>query len=268
MTPRALIGVIGGSGLYRIAGARGPGRTRGADAVRRSVRRVRHRRARGRPRRLPRAPRARASPHADRDELPREHLRLQGCSACETIVSASAVGSLREDVRADGHRLSRPVHRSDPPSARHVLRRTASSRTSPSRDPVCEETRAALAEASRRVGAVTHDRGAYVCMEGPQFSTRAESMLYRSWGADVIGMTNLQEAKLAREAEICYATMALVTDYDCLARDGSGRLGRDHRGVSPPERRDRLRRSSARRSPGSRPEPGPANARPRSATRS
>jgi 5'-methylthioadenosine phosphorylase len=57
--------------------------------------------------------------------------------------------------------------------------------------------------------------GTYVCMEGPQFSTRAESKLYRSWGADVIGMTNLQEAKLAREAEICYATMAMVTDYDC-----------------------------------------------------
>jgi 5'-methylthioadenosine phosphorylase len=57
--------------------------------------------------------------------------------------------------------------------------------------------------------------GTYVCMEGPQFSTRAESNLYRSWGADVIGMTNLQEAKLAREAEICYATMAMVTDYDC-----------------------------------------------------
>jgi 5'-methylthioadenosine phosphorylase len=57
--------------------------------------------------------------------------------------------------------------------------------------------------------------GVYVCIEGPQFSTRAESNLYRSWGADVIGMTNLQEAKLAREAEICYATMAMVTDYDC-----------------------------------------------------
>ena len=65
------------------------------------------------------------------------------------------------------------------------------------------------------VGVVGKSGGTYVCMEGPQFSTRAESNLYRSWGADVIGMTNLQEAKLAREAEICYATMAMVTDYDC-----------------------------------------------------
>ena len=65
------------------------------------------------------------------------------------------------------------------------------------------------------MGVVGKSGGTYVCMEGPQFSTRAESNLYRSWGADIIGMTNLQEAKLAREAEICYATMAMVTDYDC-----------------------------------------------------
>ena len=72
-----------------------------------------------------------------------------------------------------------------------------------------------LGEACRRAGAVVHEGGTYVCMEGPQFSTLAESNLYRSWGADLIGMTNLQEAKLAREAEICYATLAMVTDYDC-----------------------------------------------------
>jgi len=70
-------------------------------------------------------------------------------------------------------------------------------------------------QACTSVGVVGKNGGTYVCMEGPQFSTRAESNLYRSWGADVIGMTNLQEAKLAREAEICYATMAMVTDYDC-----------------------------------------------------
>jgi 5'-methylthioadenosine phosphorylase len=68
---------------------------------------------------------------------------------------------------------------------------------------------------SRAAGVQAHDGGTYVCMEGPAFSTRAESRLYRSWGADVIGMTNLQEAKLSREAEVCYATLALVTDYDC-----------------------------------------------------
>jgi len=82
-------------------------------------------------------------------------------------------------------------------------------------DPVCATVAAVFKNACgcyRRGG---QERRTYVCMEGPQFSTRAESNLYRSWGADVIGMTNLQEAKLAREAEICYATMAMVTDYDC-----------------------------------------------------
>jgi 5'-methylthioadenosine phosphorylase len=82
-------------------------------------------------------------------------------------------------------------------------------------DPVCKAVAATLAMACDAEGVTGKRGGTYVCMEGPQFSTRAESNLYRSWGADVIGMTNLQEAKLAREAEICYATMAMVTDYDC-----------------------------------------------------
>ena len=82
-------------------------------------------------------------------------------------------------------------------------------------DPVCATVMSAFTDACATVGVVGKRGGTYVCMEGPQFSTRAESNLYRSWGADVIGMTNLQEAKLAREAEICYATMAMVTDYDC-----------------------------------------------------
>ena len=82
-------------------------------------------------------------------------------------------------------------------------------------DPVCSTVAQAIAAGARSADVVAKPGGVYVCMEGPQFSTRAESNLYRSWGADVIGMTNLQEAKLAREAEICYATMAMVTDYDC-----------------------------------------------------
>ncbi len=82
-------------------------------------------------------------------------------------------------------------------------------------DPVCAVVAKAIAAACAKEELVGKLGGTYVCMEGPQFSTRAESNLYRSWGADVIGMTNLQEAKLAREAEICYATMAMVTDYDC-----------------------------------------------------
>jgi 5'-methylthioadenosine phosphorylase len=81
--------------------------------------------------------------------------------------------------------------------------------------PIAPLLRRRLIEAAQAEGIASRDGGTYVCMEGPQFSTRAESNLYRSWGADVIGMTNLQEAKLAREAEISYATLAMVTDYDC-----------------------------------------------------
>src|SRR5262249_60434728 len=82
-------------------------------------------------------------------------------------------------------------------------------------DPLCSNLSRVLVDAARAEGATVHAGGVYLCMERPQFSTRAESHLYRSWGAAVIGMTNLQEAKLAREAEICLATLALATDYDC-----------------------------------------------------
>jgi len=81
--------------------------------------------------------------------------------------------------------------------------------------PVCSELGDILAESCKSVGVKTHRGGTYICMEGPAFSTQAESNVYRQWGMDIIGMTNLQEAKLAREAEIAYATLALVTDYDC-----------------------------------------------------
>ena len=85
--------------------------------------------------------------------------------------------------------------------------------------PLCRVLSTIAADAAEAVGARVHRGGTYVTMEGPQFSTLAESKLYRSWGMDVIGMTNLQEAKLAREAEICYATLALITDYDCWHPD-------------------------------------------------
>jgi 5'-methylthioadenosine phosphorylase len=85
--------------------------------------------------------------------------------------------------------------------------------------PVCATLGAVAFDACTAVGATVHRGGTYVCMEGPQFSTLAESKLYRTWGMDIIGMTNLQEAKLAREAEICYSTIALVTDYDCWHPD-------------------------------------------------
>jgi 5'-methylthioadenosine phosphorylase len=85
--------------------------------------------------------------------------------------------------------------------------------------PVCSDLSEIIAQACETTGVKVHRGGTYLCMEGPAFSTLAESRLYRSWGMDIIGMTNLQEAKLAREAEICYATMALVTDYDCWHPD-------------------------------------------------
>ena len=87
-------------------------------------------------------------------------------------------------------------------------------------DPVCPVLSQALASASEAAGATVHRGGTYVCMEGPQFSTRAESRLYRQWGVSVIGMTAMPEAKLAREAELPYATLALATDYDCWHESG------------------------------------------------
>ena len=81
--------------------------------------------------------------------------------------------------------------------------------------PVCPNLAVVLERSSRETGVTTHKNGTYICIEGPQFSTKAESNIFRGWGVDIIGMTNLPEAKLAREAEICYSTLALVTDYDC-----------------------------------------------------
>ncbi len=130
------------------------------------------------------------------------------------IISVSAVGSLREDV-VPGHLLL----------ADQFVDRTRSRRSTffgggivghvSFSDPVCPVWHGVALQAATAAGATVHPRGTYMCMEGPQFSTRAESLLNRRDGADVIGMTNMPEAKLAREAEICYATLALATDYDC-----------------------------------------------------
>jgi 5'-methylthioadenosine phosphorylase len=130
------------------------------------------------------------------------------------IVSLSAVGSMREDIAPGDFVVidqffDRTRHRPDTffgdGCVAHVM----------FADPVCGEVRTSLLQAARDVGVKVHDGGTYLNMEGPQFSTRAESRIYRSWGVDVIGMTNLQEARLAREAEMCYATVAMATDYDC-----------------------------------------------------
>lgn len=130
------------------------------------------------------------------------------------IISVSAVGSLREEI-APGHVvipdqfIDRTTQRPSTFFGKGIVAHVGFS------DPICPILSALLVRGANEEGANVHPQGTYVCMEGPQFSTRAESLLYRSWGAHVIGMTNLQEAKLAREAEICFATLALATDYDC-----------------------------------------------------
>ena len=134
------------------------------------------------------------------------------------ILSASAVGSLREelkplDIVVPDQFLDRTRGRISTFFGRGLAAHVGFAH------PLCPALSAIAYESGRSVGATIHKGGTYVCMEGPQFSTLAESRLYRAWGMDIIGMTNLQEAKLAREAEICYATLALVTDYDCWHPD-------------------------------------------------
>ncbi len=136
----------------------------------------------------------------------------------ERIISASAVGSLKEqyrplDILVPDQFFDRTKGRISTFFGRGLVAHIAFAH------PTCADLSAIAADAAEAVGANVHRGGTYVNMEGPQFSTLAESRLYRSWGMDVIGMTNLQEAKLAREAEICYATLALVTDYDCWHPD-------------------------------------------------
>jgi 5'-methylthioadenosine phosphorylase len=132
----------------------------------------------------------------------------------ERIVSVSAVGSLKEehkplDFVVPDQFFDRTRHRIDTFFGDGIVAHIGFG------EPICPELAKTVATSSSKVGVNAKPGGTYVCMEGPQFSTKAESNVYRSWGMDVIGMTNLQEAKLAREAEICYVTIAMVTDYDC-----------------------------------------------------
>ncbi len=129
------------------------------------------------------------------------------------LIAVSAVGSMREAIHP-GHlvipdqfidRTTRRIGTFFDDLAVHVA----------FADPVCPVVAQALQHAATAAGATVHAGGTYLCIEGPQFSTRAESYMYRQWGVDVIGMTNMPEARLAREAELCYATLALATDYDC-----------------------------------------------------
>ena len=144
-------------------------------------------------------------------------LKLAGCT---DVLSVSAVGSLREDLAPGAfvvvdQFIDRTVRREasffGPGLVAHV----------PLADPVCPRLSALTAAAARAAGATVREGGAYVAIEGPQFSTRAESRLHQAWGGDVVGMTNMPEARLAREAELPYASLCMVTDYDCW-REASG----------------------------------------------
>jgi 5'-methylthioadenosine phosphorylase len=131
----------------------------------------------------------------------------------EWVIAVSAVGSMKEEIR--------PLDLVIPDQFFDATRRRVSSFFGEGivghigmAEPVCPQLATILEKAARQSGATVHRGGTYLCIEGPQFSTRAESRIYRSWGVDVIGMTNVPEVKLAREAELCYATLALATDYD------------------------------------------------------
>lgn len=132
----------------------------------------------------------------------------------EWLISVSAVGSMKleyrpTDILVPDQFFDRTRHRADTFFGDGLVAHVSLAR------PTCPELGPVFVECAKEAGARVHEGGIYLCMEGPQFSTRAESEIYRQWGVDVIGMTNLQEARLAREAEICYATLAMVTDYDC-----------------------------------------------------
>jgi len=210
--PERLVGIIGGSGLY-------------AMDVLEILREERVQTPFGEPSdrylvgRLEGRPVAFLARHGRRHSLMPSELNFRAniygfkVLGAEWILSASAVGSMKHEVRPldiliPDQFFDRTNGRVGTFFGNGLIAHVSMA------DPTCHVLGDILYLAGRQVGATMHKGGTYVCIEGPQFSTRAESRIYRSWGVDVIGMTNLQEAKLAREAEICYATMALVTDYD------------------------------------------------------
>lgn len=207
------IGVIGGSGVYQIGGLEAPqwvavetpwgkpsdeiltGRLDGVEMCF-----------------LPRH--GRGHVHLPSDVPFRANIDALKRLGCTDVIAVSAVGSLREDFRPGDmvvldQFIDRTVARKGTFFGSGCVAHVSLA------DPVCADLSNACVAALKQTGATTHEGGTYVTIEGPQFSTKAESHLYRAWGCDVIGMTAMPEARLAREAELCYASVAMVTDYDC-----------------------------------------------------
>lgn len=150
-------------------------------------------------------------------ELPfRANIHAMKQLGMQSVLGISAVGSMREKIQP-GHfvLVDQFIDRTRGRTSESTFFGDGCVAHAHFADPIWEPLRKLALSAAQNVGVTAHDGGTYICMEGPLFSTRAESNLYRLWGVDVIGMTNLQEAKLAREAEIAYSTVALATDYDC-----------------------------------------------------
>jgi 5'-methylthioadenosine phosphorylase len=212
VTPSATVGVIGGSGLYQIEGLANPEEVAvstpfgdPSDSI------VVGELAGIRVAFLPRHGRGhRITP----TEIPvRANIYALKSLGVERLISISAVGSMREDVRpldvlVPDQIFDRTTLRSRTFFDGGIVAHVGLA------EPYCSELSAQLADAATGVAPAVHRGGTYVCIEGPQFSTKAESRIYRQWGVDVIGMTAMPEARLAREAELCYATLALITDYD------------------------------------------------------
>ena len=210
---QTMIGVIGGSGVYELAGLEGASWVKVTSPFGKPSDEVLVGRLGGVPMAfLPRH--GRGHVHTPASVPYRANIDALKRLGCTDLIAVSAVGSLREDFAPGdfvivGQYIDRTTGRAasffGPGCVAHVSLA----------DPTCPRLGDACAKAAREAGLRLHQGAIYLAMEGPQFSTRAESRLYRSWGADVIGMTGMPEARLAREAELCYASVAMVTDYDC-----------------------------------------------------
>lgn len=214
---QTMIGVIGGSGVYQIDGLEGASWVKVKSPWGKPSDEVMLGRLDGVPMAfLPRH--GRGHVHSPTDVNYRANIDALKRLGCTDVVAVSAVGSLRQDYRPGDfvivdQYIDRTFAREKSFFGSGCVAHVGFSH------PTCARLSAACAEAARAGGVTVHEGATYLAMEGPQFSTLAESRMYRGWGADVIGMTGMPEAKLAREAELCYASVAMVTDYDCWHPD-------------------------------------------------